>query len=424
MNSYTQSAVGRSGRIFYGWVVVACTFIVLTAAYGVQFSYGVLMPEIQDETGWSRTSLSLVYAVYVFVYSALGIVTGLCTDRWGPRIVITVGGVLLGVGVMLSSQAGELWQLYLSFGLLAALGMSAAFVPCSSTVVRWFVEQRGLALSICASGSSFGTFVIPPLAAALIPFYGWRVSYFFLGLSATVIISVCAVFTVRDPEQIGLVPDGKPPEKSDFTKASVADSATEGWSLAQARKTGAMWVLMSVFTATWLVVFLPMVHIVPFAVDLGVSQIEAAGMLSVIGLGGFLGRLIMGPLSDRYGRTFVLGGCLVLEAIAFVGFSRSTGLALLYPAAVLFGFAYGGTTALFPAIVGDFYGRLAVGAIVGFIFSVAGSMAAIGPVAAGYIFDTYGSYKFAFELSAGANILGLVMLFFLRKPRAQQSTLQ
>ena len=76
MNSHTESAVGRSGRFFYGWVVVACTFIVLTAAYGVQFSYGVLMPEIQAETGWSRTSLSLVYAVYVFVYSALGFVTG------------------------------------------------------------------------------------------------------------------------------------------------------------------------------------------------------------------------------------------------------------------------------------------------------------------------------------------------------------
>ena len=130
----------------------------------------------------------------------------------------------------------------------------------------------------------------------------------------------------------------------------------------------------------------------------------------------------MGPLSDRYGRTVVLGGCLVFEAVAFGGFSISTDLALLYPSALLFGFAYGGTTALFPAIVGDFYGRLAVGAIVGFIFSVAGSMAAIGPVAAGYIFDTYGSYKFAFELSAASNLLGLAMLFFLKNPRAQQST--
>ncbi len=422
MNSHTESAVGRSGRVFYGWVVVACTFIVLTAAYGVQFSYGVLMPEIQAETGWSRTSLSLVYAVYVFVYSALGIVTGLCTDRWGPRIVITVGGVLLGVGVMLSSQARELWQLYLSFGLLAALGMSAAFVPCSSTVVRWFAVRRGLALSICASGSSFGTFVIPPLAAALMPVYGWRVSYFFLGLCATAVIAVCAVFTVRDPESMGLRPDGTPPENHDFVEANVGDSGANGWTLSQARKTRAMWVLMAVFTATWLVVFLPMVHIVPFAVDMGISQIEAAGLLSVIGLGGFMGRLIMGPLSDRYGRTVVLGGCLVFEAVAFGGFSISTDLALLYPSALLFGFAYGGTTALFPAIVGDFYGRLAVGAIVGFIFSVAGSMAAIGPVAAGYIFDTYGSYKFAFELSAGSNLLGLAMLFFLKKPRAQQST--
>ena len=105
---------------------------------------------------------------------------------------------------------------------------------------------------------------------------------------------------------------------------------------------------MAVFTTTWLVVFMPMVHIVPFAVDLGVSQIQAATLISVIGLAGFAGRLITGPLSDRYGRMLTLGTCLTFEAVAFAGLAFSSGLSLLYPSAALFGFSYGGTTALFP----------------------------------------------------------------------------
>src|SRR5581483_11685972 len=126
--------VAKQGRVFYGWLVVACTFVILCVAYGVQFSFGVFMPEISKDTGWGRDALSLPYSLYVFVYSALGVVSGRLTDRLGPRIVITVGGCLLGVGVVLTSQAHALWHMYVFLGLIAASGMSAAYVPCNATV--------------------------------------------------------------------------------------------------------------------------------------------------------------------------------------------------------------------------------------------------------------------------------------------------
>ena len=421
VNPESDVAAERPQKFFYGWAIVGCSFTVLSAAYGIQFSYGVFMSEISAEMGWGRTSLSLAYSFYVFIYSALGIVTGLCTDRWGPRLVVAVGGVLLGSGGMLTSQMRDLWQLYVFFGCIAALGMSAAFVPCSATVVRWFTQRRGLALSMTASGASFGNFVVPPLAATLITLYGWRTSYFLLGLGGMVIIMICAFFTVRDPQQMGLDPDGIQPvllSGDALSGPGPSHDPRDEWTLAAARRTVPLWMLMAVFTTTWLVVFMPMVHIVPFAVDLGVSQIQAATLISAIGLAGFAGRLITGPLSDRYGRILTLGTCLTLEAVAFFGLAISSGLSLLYPAAALFGFSYGGTTSLFPAIVGDFYGRLAVGAIVGFIFSVAGSMAAFGPMAAGYIYDTYGSYEIAFIMSALLNVLGAILLFFVKKPAA------
>lgn len=412
-------AIAEAGRgIFYGWLIVACAFVILCVAYGIQFSFGVFMPAISAETGWDRASLSLPYSLYVFVYSALGVVTGRCTDRWGPRLVITVGGCLLGTGIVLTSQVHALWQLYLFFGLVAASGMSAAFVPCNATVVRWFTRQRGLALSITSSGASFGNFLVPPLTAALITTYGWRTTYLLLGVIGTIVICVCAVFVVRDPEKMGLSPDGQMPEEPLLPSVSSPSiTLSEEWTLSSARRTAAFWLLNAIFTLTWLVVFLPMVHIVPFAVDLGIPQIRAAMTISVIGIAGFAGRLSMGPISDRLGRIPTLGLCLLLQALSFLGFAHSTGLTSLYPAAAVFGVSYGGATTLFPAIVGDFFGRLAVGAIVGFIFALAGSTAAFGPLVAGYIYDATGQYSAAFVLSAVLNLAGLVLLLFLKKPK-------
>ncbi len=405
-------------RFFYGWVVVACAFFALCIAYGIQFTFGVFLPAISADTGWDRASLSLPYSLYVFVYSALGAVTGRCTDRWGPRIVLTIGACLLGSGILLTSQATALWQIYVTLGLIAASGMSAAYVPCNSTVVRWFTVKRGLALSITSSGASFGMFIFPPLATALISAYGWRTTYVILGACAIAAISLCATFTVRDPEKMGLLPDGLPPQEplphGNFAPAGFVHE----WTLAGAKRTWAFWLINIVFTLTWLVVFMPMVHIVPFAVDLGISQFRAAMTISVIGFAGFAGRLGIGSISDYLGRVPTLGLCFALQAVAFFGFTMSTGLTMLYPAAAVFGFSYGGVTALFPALIGDFFGRNAVGAIVGFIFALAGSPAAFGPLIAGYIYTATSSYSAAFILSAVLNLAALFLLCFLKKPHA------
>jgi OFA family oxalate/formate antiporter-like MFS transporter len=406
-------------KFFYGWVVVGCAFAILCVAYGIQFTYGVFMPFISADTGWDRGSLSLPYSLYVFIYSALGVVTGRLTDRSGPRIVLTVGGCLLGLGVILMSRVHALWELYIALSIIAASGMSAAYVPCNATVVRWFTQKRGLALSITSSGASFGMFIFPPLTVALIGAYGWRGSYLVLGLLAIATTVGCATFIVRDPEMMGLHPDGLPPHEPDLSDSILAKLPTENWTLAEAQGTAAFWLLNAIFTLTWLVVFMPMVHIVPFAIDLGISHFGAAMTISVVGFAGFGGRLAIGAISDRIGRVPALGSCLLLQALSFIGFTFSNGLALLYPAAALFGFSYGGITALFPALIGDFFGRIAIGAIVGFIFATAGSPAAFGPLIAGYIYDATKSYSVAFELSAALNVAAFLLLFFLKKPHRQ-----
>jgi len=309
-----------------------------------------------------------------------------------------------------------LWQVYLVLGLLAASGMSAAYVPCNATVVRWFTLKRGLALSIASSGASFGMFIFPPLTTALITMYGWRGAYLILGSLAACAIIGCASFIVRDPERMGLHPDGQLQERLLPEKAAMDIAESASFTLAEARHTGAFWLLNVIFGLTWVVVFMPMVHIVPFAIDMGISPFRAAMTISVIGFAGFAGRLAIGTLSDRFGRVATLGMCLLLQGLSFAAFTISSGLVLLYLTAAVFGFSYGGVTALFPALVGDFFGRAEVGAIVGFIFALAGSPAAFGPLIAGYMYNATHSYWTAFELSAALNLASLLLLFFLKRP--------
>jgi MFS family permease len=393
--------------IFYGWRIVAAAFAILFTAYGAQYSFGVFFTALLDEFGWSRAGLAGVFSLYAFVYSVMGFPAGRLTDRWGPRAVITTGALFLGVALAGMAWVRELWQPYVLYGGVAALGMGTAYVPCNSTVVKWFARRRGLAVGIASSGGSVGTFAFPPLAQWLVGTIGWRASYVVFGAGVLATLAVVARVMRRDPESLGLEPDGERPPV-------VAHGP--GMPLARALRTRALWLMVLGFTGTWLPVFIPLVHLVPLARDLGHGGATGAWLVSALGAGAVAGRMVMGPVSDRIGRqtTLVIG--LALQALAFAGFARAGSVAALLATSVLFGYSYGAVSTLFPALVGDFFGRATAGAIVGFLFMVAGSMAAWGPLVAGAVHDATGSYAPAFSLAAGTNVLAAVVLGAARPP--------
>lgn len=428
-----EKASVKKPPLFFGWVIVFCSFSILFVAYGVQYSYGVFFPALAGEFGWNRTILASAFSLYAFVYSLFSLPSGKLTDLWGPRRVVALGGLLLGAGLMSLSMIKASWQLYLFFGLLAALGMSTAYIPCNSTVVKWFVKKRGLALGLTTSGGSFGAFVIPPLSSYLISKYGWRFSYFIFGAGILVLLNILAFFMIRDPEKMGLRPDGEEylddpaPTTSGLSAVELSknyDPSGDGQTytchldrnLSQTLRTSVFWVLCAMFMASWVMVFLPLVHIVSFAIDLGISEILAATAVSLLGLSAAIGRMVMGALSDRIGRKKALGFCFIIQVASFIGFSVTNGLWMLYFSAILFGSSYGSISTLFPAVMGDFFGRTYVGAICGFVFAVAGVSAAFGPALAGYIFDTTGKYTSAFMLGALLNAVAFGILIFTKKP--------
>ena len=414
--------------IFYGWIVVAGTFAVLMTAYGIQFTFGVFLPEIQEDTGWTRETLSRAFAFYVFLYGILGIVTGSAVDRFGPRPVIALGGLLLGFGYFSLSRTEEIWELYLYLSVVAAAGMSAAFVPCNSTVIRWFERYRGRALGIAMMGASIGNIAFPPLAVLLIGLAGWRAAYAWLGALGVSIVGVAAYFILRDPGVMNLQPDGAVPDGEGAGEGGAAEGARVPprrggpvatrypWTLAEARRTGVLWLMTAIFFLSWLVVFLPVVHLAPYAADLGMDPLRASSVISAIGLGGVLGRPLLGAISDRVGRIPAMLLTFGTQALVFTLFPISHSWVALCLEATAFGFAYGGGTTLFAAVVGDYYGRAATGAIVGFVFALAGSAAAFGPWLAGYAIDTTGSYDLAFWFGAVTNGAACALVLFLRPP--------
>ena len=391
-----------SGRVFRGWFVVAAAALVLFVVYGIQFSYGTLVNDIAVDTGWSERSLQAIIAFYIFGYSALSALSGLATDRFGPRVVVGTGSVILTVGYLVWASADSLWAVVLGLGLIAPLGMSASWVPCNATVVRWFIVRRGLATAITTSGGSLANIVVPPISALLVEAYGWRTALTVLALIGGSVMLVSSLFFARDPESVGEHPDG-------IERTAEQLAAEPGFTMAETMRSKAYWLLFGMYALSFLVVFVPFLHVSQYAQSLGVSAVMAATVISSIGVGGLAGRLIAGLVSDRKDRRHIAVIAFAMETVAFFGIAVSQNLWLLYPSTVAFGFAYGAGVTVFPALVGDYFGRAHAGAIVGRIFATAGSLAAVGPYAAQLLVDATGSYRVAFMLSGVANGLALVM---------------
>ncbi len=395
------------GGVYYGWLIAWTSFAVLTITYGVQFSFGVFRASIAEDLGISAVQATLAFSVYIFVYSALSSLSGLVTDRRGPRVVLAASAVMLGGGYALTAASQSLWQLLLALGLVAGVGMSGSFVPCNATVVRWFVRKRGKALSISTSGGSFAAILMPLLSGWLIDRHSWRRLYLSFAVIIAVTMLVASRIMVRDPDELGLTVDGDPPPALDADGEALHEVSLTA---REAAHTSMFWLISSVLLLTWLVVFVPLTQLPSFAEGVGIQRSVAASLISAIGIGGLAGRLLTGGISDRIGRTTSLAIVIGAQMAAFVLFAASHGLWLLYPAAIMFGAGYGGTTTLFPAIIADRFGRAHVGAIVGVIFGGAGSMSAIGPFVAAWMSDLTGSYRVAFLLCGLVNAFALALV--------------
>ncbi|MFQ5878636.1 MAG: MFS transporter [Dehalococcoidia bacterium] len=411
-------------RLYYGWVIAGSASLILYAAYGVQYSFGVFLPEMERALApGERAALSLGFAVYSVLYALFSLLSGRMTDVWGPRRVVMVGGVLLGMGILLAGQATNLWQYYIYYGFLAALGMSAVFVPATATVVKWFVARGGMAVGIVTTGAGVGQLTIPLLSALLIAAWGWRTTYFAYGLALALVLILAGMWMERDPESVGLKPYGV----GDSSWGGDAAGVGEEWSLrpSEAVRTPAFWLYTAALFLFWSVVFLPVVHLPSFARDaLGASAGQGALTLTALAAGSTLGRFAGGSTADLLGRRRAFILLVGVQVFGFLGLllaSPTESLALAYAAAVALGVGLGGTTAVYPVYAGHLFGRLYAGSISGIIFAIAGAATGIGVYLAGAIQQATGSYVGAFAIGGGLTLLSLPLILRVRPPRSMPS---
>ena len=311
-----------SGRLYRGWIIVGGAFVVLFLAYGTQYAFGVFFAALLAEFHWSRASLSGAFSLYAFVYSAFGLIAGRLTDRWGPRVVIAGGGFLLGAGLAGMSLVTALWQPYVLYGGVAALVMSTAYVPCNATVVRWFVRRRGLAVGLASAGGSVGTFVLPPVAHWLVSGLGWRRAYVVFGAAIFLGLAGVPVVTRRDPESLGLHPDGAMPT----APAGPIDGWTSFATLALATGLPGLLAAAIAFGFSYGTVS----TLFPAMVADFFGRAHAGAVVGLLfGLAGptaALGPVGAGWIYDRfggYGPAWWLSAGVTLAALALLGFARA-----------------------------------------------------------------------------------------------------
>ncbi|MDD4877113.1 MAG: MFS transporter [Dehalococcoidales bacterium] len=405
----------RDPRFFYGYIILLVSFVILMIVWGTQFSFGVFFKPVLNQFDWTRTATSGAYSLSMVLNGFFGIFAGRLSDRFGPRLVVTVCGFLVGLGYLLISQISAIWQMYLLYGVLISVGLAGMWVPLLSTVARWFTKRRGLASGIAASGIGVGTVIMPPLANQLITSYSWRTSYIIISLIVLVITVTIAQSLRRDPSQKGLLAYGTDP-----AKIGGLNLEDRGYSVQEAIHSWQFWIICIIGFCASFCVQNVVVHIVPHATDIGVSAAAAAIILSIVGIVNIGGKLGMGNFIDRIGSIRVLVIIFILLTVSFLWILLANELWMLYLFAVVFGAGYGGFAAVQSPLVAEYFGLKAHGAIFGLVIFAVQTGGAAGSLVAGYIYDIRSSYYWAFILCAILGIASLILSILLkptRKPR-------
>lgn len=398
----------KSG-IFYGYIIVATTFLILVVTFGLSYTFGIFLKPLINEFGWTRAVTSAAYSISTLMSGFLGIFAGKLSDKFGARVMGIMGGLFLGSGFLLMSRVHSLWQLYLFYGIFVAAGVGICWPSVIPAVARWFTTRRGLMTGVVASGIGFGTIILPPLANWLISTYSWRSAYVILGITAMVSVILPALFLKNDPYQMGQRPYGL--DEANQPNLIIED---EGLYLSEALHTSQLWLPFVTYFCFGFGLHSVMVHVVAHATELGIPAASAASVLAIIGGMSFAGRIMMGSASDKLGVKPSLIITLSLMFITLLSLQLAGQLWMLYMFAVFFGVGYGGTIALQPLLASRLFGLKSLGTIVGaFTFSYAMGGGA-GPVLSGLIFDVTGEYSLAFLICAVINAIGLTLLISLK----------
>jgi MFS family permease len=403
----------KTPRIFYGFIIAVASFFVLFAAYGVRFAYGVFFKPMAGELGLNAATTSAAYSISFFMEGVFSLVSGGLADRFGPRIVLSLSSILVAAGYCLMPLVHSPWQLCLFYGIILGIGMGAMFVPLVSMTARWFNARRNLMTGLVSGGAGAGMLVVPSSAAYLIEKFGWRTSYLIIGIAVPVVIFIAAQFMRRDPESVGTVPYGA------SEKTVSNGSADKGHALHEALRAPQFWVIfiMSFWFSTFSMAY--NVHIVPDAINAGMSVTLAARILALTGALMLAGRIVLGTIADITGCKPIFIFCFTISTGALLLIAFTQAHWAFFVLAVMIGLSQGGVGSSQSPLIASLFGLRSHGLIFGFLGIGSTFGAAVGPLLVGFMFDLTGSYNLALLMCAGASLIAFILAFFIRSREAE-----
>jgi MFS family permease len=384
----------------YRWVIVAAGALMTCVAMGSMFSLAVYLEPMSTVTGWSRADIGSTMTVCFLVMGVAGFGWGTLSDRIGPRLVVLIGAVLLGLGIVLSSRANSVDEFRLTYGILVGVATGAFFAPMIATTASWFTTQRSLAVSLVSAGMGVAPMTISPFARYLISTYDWRTAMLVIGIGAWCLLIPAALLVRRAPG-------------SAMAGGRSAGAVTAGPDLTpgQAFRSPQFIVLALTFFLCCTAHAGPIFHTVSYAIGCGIPAMAAVSIYSVEGAAGLVGRLVFGVLGDRYGAKRALIGGLAVQACAIFLYSLVRELENFYAVAAVFGMAYGGVMPLYAVLAREYFGPRILGTVLGAATMVSTLGMSLGPWAGGWLFDHFGTYSWLYVGSSALGLMAVVVAF-------------
>lgn len=406
-------------RPFFGWWIVTGTttmFAVQSAAFILTF--GSYLLEVQEEFGWSKSALSAAFSLSQLMSGLMGPGQGWMIDRFGPRLVMRIGVVMMGAAFMLLSVVNDLWFFY-AIVLLIGMGSNlGGFLTMNTAIANWFIRRRALALGLASTGIGAGGFLAPVVAWSLVE-YGWRPTAFGTGVVMILLGLPIAQLMRGRPEDYGVAPDGGPLTREGDELSSLPSYASDvDFTPREAMRDRSFWLLATGHGMALATVFVVLVHLVPLLVETyGWSKTSAQAMVAVVTTASVVGQIVGGVLGDRFSKSRIAAACMVghFAALMMLAFGGAMWVA---PAAVIHGLSWGTRGPLMMAIRADYYGRRNYGSIMGYSMVIVMLGPVIGPVIGGALSDRFGGYTEAFALIGIATGLGSISFLMARKPPA------
>jgi MFS family permease len=395
----------------YGWVIVAVGALTTCVAMGSAFSLGVFLTPISTDTGWSRTGVSSAGTILFIAMAVASFVWGALSDRYGTRVVVLAGAILLALGLAIASRAESLVQFQFLFGVLIGASGAAFYVPLSAAAAAWFDKNPSLAVALVSAGMGVAPMVISPFATWLIGEYGWRTAMLTVGCCAAALV-VPASLLIRQAPSLTARPG---------PRTASSASATTPMTAGRAFRTPSFAAIALTHFACCACHSGPIFHMVAYAIGCNITPMLAASIFGVAGVAGLGGRIGFGLAADRFGVKPVLVLGLIVQATAAGSYIYVNQLGEFYALAIVFAFAYGGVMPLYAILVRDYFGLHIMGKVFGAVSAAASLGMAFGPVAGGWVFDAYTDYYWLYVGSFAVG-LGAVAIALTVKPVPPQLT--